>query len=110
MLNTKFVTCACAIILAYSMLGGGNPDARVVGMPLEVISGASVIGIAVIMYPFLKPFTERVSRLYIILISIEGSFMIITGSLFLSQNPQLLAIRDAIWLGHAYVFIAGANF
>jgi hypothetical protein len=31
LLNTKFVTCACAIILAYSMLGGGNPVVRVVG-------------------------------------------------------------------------------
>jgi hypothetical protein len=34
--------------------------------------------------------------------------MIITGALFLSYNSQLLAIRDSIWAGHAYVFISGA--
>jgi hypothetical protein len=34
--------------------------------------------------------------------------MIITGALFLSINPQLLAIRDGIWVGHTYVFILAA--
>jgi hypothetical protein len=38
------------ILVAYSMLAGGNPDARVAGMVLEVISGAAVIGIALIVY------------------------------------------------------------
>lgn len=96
------------ILVAYSMLAGGNPDARVAGMVLEVISGAAVIGIALIMYPLLKPYNDKVSLLYIGLRSIEGLLMIITGALFLSYNSQLLAIRDSIWAGHAYVFISGA--
>jgi hypothetical protein len=96
------------ILVAYSMLAGGNPDAKMLGMLLEVISGAAVIGIALIMYPLLKPYNNKVSLLYIGLRSIEGLLMIITGALFLSYNPQILAIRDSIWAGHAYVFIAGA--
>ena len=104
----KAIIAGVLILLAYSMLAGGNPDAKTLGMLLEVISGASVIGIALIMYPLLKPYNDKVSVLYIGLRSIEGLLMIITGALFLSYDAQLLAIRDAIWMGHAYVFIAGA--
>ena len=96
------------ILLAYSMLGSGNPDAKTLGMFLEAISGAAVIGISIIMYPLLKPYNEKMSRWYLLFKIIEGSFMIVTGALFLSYNPQLLAIRDGIWTVHAYVFIAGA--
>ena len=96
------------ILLAYSMLGSGNSEAKTMGMALEVISGAAVIGISLIMYPLFKPVNEQISRGYILLRVIEGSFMIITGGLFLSNNPQLLAIYDAIWVAHTYVFITAA--
>lgn len=96
------------ILLAYSMLGGGNPDAKMLGMFLEAISGAAVIGISIIMFPLFKPYNEKISRWYIFFRIIEGSVMIITGLLFLSNNTQLLAIRDALWVGHTYVFIVGA--
>ena len=96
------------ILLAYSMLGSGNPDAKTLGMFLEAISGVAVIGISLIMYPLFKPYNKKISRWYIFLRIIEGSFMIITGTLFLSNNPQLLAIRDGIWVGHTYVFILAA--
>ena len=39
------------ILLAYSVLGSGNPEAKILGMLLEVISGLAVISIAVLMYP-----------------------------------------------------------
>ena len=96
------------IFLAYSMLGSGNPDAKILGMFLEAISGAAVIGISLIMFPLFKPYNEKLSRWYIIIRIIEGSFMIITGVLFLSHNTQILAIYDGIWVTHSYVFIAGA--
>lgn len=96
------------ILLAYSMLGSGNPDAKTLSMSLEVISGAAVIGISLIMYPLFKPYNDKISRWYILLRVIEGSLMIITGGLFLSNNTQLLAIYDGIWVAHAYVFIAAA--
>ena len=96
------------ILLAYSVLGTGNPDAKMLGMVLEAISGGAVIGISIIMFPLFKPYNEKISRWYIIFRIIEGSIMIITGLLFLSNNPQLLAIRDGLWAGHIYVFIVGA--
>ena len=96
------------ILLAYSVLGTGNPDAKMLGMFLEAISGVAVIGISIIMFPLFKPYNEKISRWYIIFRIIEGSIMIITGLLFLSNNPQLLAIRDGLWAGHIYVFIVGA--
>ena len=96
------------ILLAYSMLGTGNPDAKTLGMFLEAISGAAVIGISIIMYPLFKPYNEKISRWYIVTKVIEGSLMIITGVLFLSNLALLLAIREGIWAGHTYVFIAGA--
>jgi hypothetical protein len=96
------------ILVAYSMLGSGNPDAKILGMILEVISGAAVIGISLIIYPLFKPYNEIISRGYIIFRIIEGLLMVITGAMFLSNNTQLLAIRDGIWTGHAFVFIAGA--
>lgn len=104
----KAIIVGVLILLAYSMLGSGNPDARMLGMVLEAISGAAVIGISIIMFPFFKPFNNKLSLAYIIFRFIEGSLMIITGILFLSNNLQLLEIRDGIWIGHAYVFIAGA--
>jgi hypothetical protein len=96
------------ILVAYSMLGSGNPDAKMLGMLLEVVSGAAVIGISLIMYPLFKQYNENLSRWYIIFRVLEGLLMVITGALFLSNNTQLLAIRDSIWTGHAFVFIAGA--
>jgi len=96
------------ILLAYSMLGSGNPDAKMIGMFLEAISGAAVIGISIIMYPLFKPYNDKTSRGYLILRIIEGSVMVITGALFLSHSSQLLAIRDLLWAGHTYVFIVGA--
>ena len=96
------------ILLAYSMLGSGNPEAKTQGMVLEVVSGAAVIGISLIMYPLFKPYNEKVSRWYLYFRVIEGSFMIITGFLFLSHNPQILALYDGIWVAQTYAFIAGA--
>ena len=109
-MNTRknAILAGTLIIVAYSMLGSGNPDQKVMGMMLEAISGAAVIGISLIMYPLFKPHNEQVSRWYLVFRVIEGLLMVITGALFLSNSTQLLAIRDLIWEGHAFVFIAGA--
>lgn len=96
------------ILVAYSLLGSGNPNAKVIGMFLEVISGLAVIGIAVLMYPLFKPYNKKVSFWYIVFRDIEGGLMIIAGILFLSQSTLLLEIRDGIYVGHAYIFAVAA--
>ncbi len=104
----KAIIVGVLILLAYSVLGSDNPDAKILGMFLEAISGAAVIGISVIMFPFFKPYNKNLSLWYIFFRIIEGVLMVITGILFLSHSTSLQEIRDAIWVGHAYVFIVAA--
>ena len=87
------------ILVAYSLLGSNNPDAKVLGMFLEVISGLAVITIAVLMFPLFKPYNKTASIWYLVFRGIEGGLMIIAGILFLSYSPLLLGIRDGIYTG-----------
>jgi hypothetical protein len=96
------------ILLAYSVLGSGNPEAKILGMLLEVISGVAVIAIAVIMFPLFKPHNERASLWYLVGRVLEGGLMIIAGVLFLSHSTLLLEIRDGIYAGHGYIFAVSA--
>ena len=92
------------VLVAYAIIGTNNPDARFMGMLLETISGCAVIAIAVLMFPYLKPYGEKSSLLYLALKGLEGSLMIIAGSLFLLHSHELLDIRDKIYLVHGYIF------
>jgi len=92
------------ILVAYSVLGSGNPEAKILGMILEVISGLAVITIAVLMFPLFKPYNKIASYLYIILRSIEGGLLVVTGILFLSNNTLLLEIYAGIHAVHGYIF------
>ena len=92
------------ILLAYAILGTNNPDAKLMGMLLETISGCAVITIAALMFPYLKPYGEKSSLVYLALKGLEGVLMIIAGSLFLIYTPQLIEIRDKIYLIHGYIF------
>ncbi len=96
------------ILLAYSILGTNNTDAKILGMFLEVISGLSVIGIAVLMFPFLRPYGKRMSLWYLILKGVEGIFAVIAGILFLIHTTPLLMLRDKVYLVHGYIFAVPA--
>jgi hypothetical protein len=96
------------ILVAYSVLGSGNPEAKILGMVLEVISGLAVITIAVLMFPLFKPYNKNASYLYIVLRSIEGGLLVVTGILFLSQNTLLLEIHAGIHAVHGYIFAIAA--
>ncbi len=92
------------MLVAYSVIGSGNPEAKVLGMLLEVISGFAVIAIAVLMLPILKPYNKKASFWYIFLRIIEGGLLVVTGILFLSNNTSLLEIYDGIHAMHGYIF------
>lgn len=96
------------ILVAYSVIGSGNPEAKVLGMFVEVISGLAVITIAVLMLPLLKPYNKKWSYWYIISRSIEGGLLIITGFLFLSYNSSLLEMHTGIHTMHGYIFAIAA--
>ena len=96
------------ILVAYSLLGSGNPEAKTLGMVLEVISGLAVITIAVLMFPLFKPYNKKASFWYIVLRSIEGGLLVVTGILFFSHNTRLLELYVGIHTGHAYIFAIAA--
>ena len=98
------ITVGILILVAYSILGTNNPNAKVLSMSLEIISGLAVIGIAILMFPFLKHYGKKSSQSYLALKSIEGILMIIAGVLFFLHTPSLLALRDQIYLIHGYIF------
>lgn len=98
------ITIGILILVAYSILGTNNPNAKVLSMSLEIISGLAVIGIAILMFPFLKHYGKKSSQSYLALKSTEGILMIIAGILFFIHTPSLLALRDQIYLIHGYIF------
>jgi hypothetical protein len=98
------------ILVAYSVVGSGNPEAKVLGMALEVISGLAVITIAVLMFPLFKRFNQKASYWYIVSRSIEGGLLVVTGFLFLSYNPLLLELHKGIHAAQGYVFAIAARF
>ena len=92
------------ILTAYSILGTNNPDAKIQGMFFETISGFAVIGIAILMFPFLKPFGKKTSLWYLVLKGLEGILMIVSGVLFFIHTSSLLQLRNQIYLVHGYIF------
>ncbi|MFC2055095.1 DUF4386 domain-containing protein [Chloroflexota bacterium] len=96
------------MLLAYSVLGTGNPEAKILGMLLEVISGLAVITIAVLMFPLFKPYNKIASFWYLVFRCIEGGLLIVTGILFLSYNILLLEIYSGIHAAHGYIFAIAA--
>lgn len=96
------------ILVAYSVIGTNIPNAKVLSMFLEVISGLAVIAIAVLMFPFLNPYGKILSLCYLGLKGLEGILMIIAGVLFFINSSSLLALRDQIYLVHGYIFAVPA--
>jgi len=96
------------ILIAYDVLISGTLESKIIVMLLELISGVAVIAIAVIMFPILKLYNERLTVGYVVFKFIEGFLMIIAGIIFLSHSTSLLEVRDWIYVSHAYIFILGA--
>ena len=90
------------ILVAYSMLASINVH-PVIGLFTEVISGAAVIGIAILMYPLFKPYKLRIS--YLIIKGIEGLLMFAAGVFVLLQN---ITMYNNIYAIHVYAFSISA--
>ncbi len=79
-----------------------------IGVLIESVNGIAVIGIAVIMFPILKPYNKGLTLGYVVCKVVEGAILIIGGILLLSLSTTLLEVRDWIYMSHAYIFILGA--
>lgn len=101
----KAVYVGIMILLAYGVLVSGMTQEKMPVLVADVISGLSVIGISVLMYPLFKVFNKAVSQAYLVLRYIEGVLMVIGGFVFLVSPSTRGIIYDNI---HIYVFILGA--
>ncbi len=93
------------ILLAYGVLVGGLTQAKLPVLLADAVSGLSVIGIAVLMYPLFKPFNRPVTQIYLGLKLAEGLLMIIAGFVFLMSPSARGTIYDHIQI---WPFILGA--
>lgn len=95
------------ILTAYSMLIGEATDSKLIILVVDIISGLSVIGIAIFLYPLFKRYNKGLSVGYISLKLLEGLLMIAGGIFFLFDSTQ--EMRSLIYGDiHTYVFIVGA--
>jgi len=95
------------ILIGYGVLFSGGLEPLIV-MLIELISGVAVIGIAVIMFPILKPYNKGLTLGYVVCKVVEGAILIIGGILLLSLSTTLLEVRDWIYVSQAYIFILSA--
>jgi len=93
------------IVLAYGVLVSGITQAKLPVLFADVVSGLSVIGIAILMYPLFKVINKVVSQAYLALKYAEGLLMIIGGFVFLVSSSAKDMIYNNI---HIYVFILGS--
>ena len=96
------------ILLAYALLGSGNANEKFLGMILEIISGIAVLSIALLMYPLFVTYNKKLALWYLLFRWIEAFLMVLAGILFYIYTPELLSIRDHIYLVHTYIFVVGA--
>jgi Domain of unknown function (DUF4386) len=101
----RAVYAGIMILLAYGVLVSAATQAKFLVLIADVMSGLSVIGIAVLMYPLFKGFNERASHLYLGLRLIEGILMIAAGFVFLASPSTREMIYDKI---QVWPFILGA--
>lgn len=103
--KVKAVWVGIFILVAYGVLVSAITDSRFWIMIADVISGLAVIGIAVLLSPFFKVFSKKISLGYFLLKILEGTLMITAGILFLNNSLQY--VRDWIYNGiHLCIFIA----
>lgn len=108
-LKTRSFLAGMFIITAYGVLISEMTNSAVVIMFADVISGLSVIGIAVLLYPVLKSSGRLLCVLYLLLKLLEGGLMLGAGFLYMFENTS--GFREWIYDGiHLYTFIISALF
>ena len=91
----------------------------IIVMLLELISGAAVVGTAVLMFPILKPHNKNLTLGYVVCKIIEGVIIIVGGIILLSliikagasDSSSTLLLEARHWLGgmiSAYIFSIAA--
>ena len=91
------------ILIAYSVIISLLFEPLIIVMLLELISGAAVVGMAVLMFPILKPHNKNLSLGYVVFKIIEGVVMIVAGILLFTLIIKM-ETHDLIYGIHDYIF------
>jgi uncharacterized protein YhhL (DUF1145 family) len=95
------------ILIAYCVLGSLFLESKIIAMLLELISGAASIGVAVLIFPILKPVNKNLTLGYTAVKIIEGVVYIVAGILLFSQ---IIKPETHVWINEYHVYIFGTAF
>ncbi len=104
--RTRATLAGVFILTAYLMLVAEATDSRAITFVVDVLSGLSVIGIAILFYPMFRPSSRVASAVYFWARMAEGVIMIAAGTLYLAGRT---GVRDDLYeYVQIYFFIIGA--
>jgi hypothetical protein len=95
------------ILIAYGVIGTLFLESNILVLMLELISGAAVVGMAVLMYPILKPHNKNLSRVYAAVKTIEGVVIIVAGLLLYSL---IIKQETYTWIYEYHVYLFAIAF
>ena len=95
------------ILIAYGVLGSFLLESSIIVMFLELISGAAIVGMAILMFPVLKPHNKNLTLGYVVIKIIDGVLIIVAAIILLSSSTFLLEVRDWIYVNSTYLFGIG---
>jgi hypothetical protein len=91
------------ILIAYSVLASILFESKIIALFFQLISGAAVVGMAILMYPILKSTDKNLSLGYAVVKTIEGVVIVVAEILLFSQMLNRVTY-DLIWEYHIYLF------
>jgi len=95
------------ILTAYGVLVSAMTETRALVMIFDVLSGLSVMGIALLLYPLFRKYFPSTSATYLFLKIVEGGLMVFGGIAFLLGST--LSFRSFLYESiHLWVFIVSA--
>ena len=95
------------ILIAYGVIGSFLSESKIFVMLLELISGVAIVGMAVLMFPILKPHNKNLTLGYAAVKVIDGILIVAAAIMILSSSPLLLGVRDWIYEYGTYLFGTG---
>ena len=91
------------ILIAYGVLASLIFESEIIALSLELISGAAVVGMTILMYPILKSYNKNLGLGYAVVKTVEGVVIIVAAILLFSLMIDK-AIYDLIYEYHVYLF------
>lgn len=91
------------IIIAYCIVLYEVFDSSIIKLFLELLSGATVVGMAILMFPILESHNKPVTQGYFIAKGLEGIVMIAAGILIFTELIKS-DTHESIYEYHTYLF------